>query len=178
MVIYILVSLVLLLSAVILLSKSRSIHRDVDRLKTEHKIQDDKITYSDLNTPAKAFFSKRYRLSGKPDYIIKKNNQCIPVEVKTGHHDKPQKHHIYQLAAYCQLIEDNYNGFVPCGILVYNDTSQQYTIVFDPKLRFELESTIKKMRYNLKNKGVTRNHNNPQKCKHCSMKTYCDVKFI
>jgi len=177
MVIYILAGFILLL-AIILISKSRSISREVDRLKIKHKIQDGRITYSDLNTPAKALFSKRYRLSGKPDYIIKKNNQYIPVEVKTGHHDEPKRHHIYQLAAYCQLIEDNYSCFVPCGILVYNDTSQQYKIVFDPKLRFELGSTIKKMRYNLKNMGVARNHNDPQKCKHCSMKTYCDVKLL
>lgn len=178
MVISIIISIILLLVAILFISKSKRIYRDVDKLKMKHKIQDGKITYSDLNKPAKPLFSKRYRISGKPDYIIKKNNLYIPVEVKTGYHNEPQKNHIFQLAAYCQLVEDNYGSFVPCGILVYNDTSQQYKIPFDPKIRFELESTIRKMRHLLKTGEIIRNHNDPQKCKHCSMRTYCNTKII
>jgi CRISPR-associated exonuclease Cas4 len=177
MVIYILVGLVFLL-AIILISKSRGIDKEIKRLKIEHKIQDGKITYSDLNTPAKALFSKRYRLSGKPDYIVKNNDKYIPVELKTGYHVEPQKHHVLQLAAYCQLVEDSYNGFTPHGLLIYNDTSKQFKIPFDPGLRFELESTIEKMRYLLKTKEIKRNHSDPYKCKNCSMKTYCDTKII
>jgi len=48
---------------------SKKISRDVNTLKIKHKIQKGKITYSDLNTPAKPLFSKRYRISGKPDYM-------------------------------------------------------------------------------------------------------------
>ena len=177
MVIYILIGLVLLL-AVLLISKSRGINREIDRLKIEHKIQDGKITYSNLNIPAKALFSKRYRLSGKPDYIVKNNDRYMPVELKTGYHKEPQKHHVLQLIAYCQLVEDSYNVFTPQGLLIYNDTSKQFKIPFDPGLRFELESTIKKMRYLLKTNEIKRNHNDPYKCKNCSMKTYCDKKII
>lgn len=127
--------------------------------------------------PAKSLFSKRYRIAGKPDYIVKRNNRYIPIEVKTGFHHEPQKNHIFQLAAYCQLLEDNYGGFVPYGILVYNNTSQ-YKIPFDPKLRFGLESTIKKMRYLLKTGEIIRNHNDPHRCKRCSVRTYCKTKMM
>lgn len=177
MVIYILAGLVLLL-AILLISKSRKINREIKNLKHERKIQDGKIAYSDLNIPAKALFSRRYRISGKPDYIVKNNHNYIPVEVKTGYHIEPQKHHVLQLAAYCQLVEDNYTGFTPHGLLIYNDTSKQFKIPFDPSLRFELESTIKKMRNLLKTNEIKRNHSDPHKCKNCSMKMYCDTKII
>jgi CRISPR/Cas system-associated exonuclease Cas4 (RecB family) len=59
--------------------------------------------------------------------------------------------HIFQLAAYCHLVEENYGGFVPYGVLVYEDR-HQYKIPFDPKIRFELESTINEMRRSIKNR--------------------------
>jgi CRISPR-associated exonuclease Cas4 len=152
-------------------------NRTVSKLKIKHKIQDGKIIYSDLNMPAKPLFSKRYRISGKPDYIIKKDGHRIPVEVKTGQHYEPKKNHVFQLAAYCQILEENYGGFVPYGILVYNDTSQQYKIPFDPKIRFELESAIKKMRHILKTNKTERNHNDLYKCRSCSMRNYCNKKI-
>lgn len=130
-----------------------------------------------MNKPAKPFFSKKYLLSGKPDYIIKQKNKYIPVEVKTGKHDKPQNNHIYQLAAYCHLLEENYGNIVPYGILLYNN-STQYKIPFNPGIRFELESTIKKMRHQIKTEKIVLNHNNPNRCINCSMKKYCNSKLL
>jgi len=147
-------------------------------MKIKHKIQDGNIIYSDLNIPAKTLFSKRYRISGKPDYIIKKDGYHIPIELKTGQHHEPKKNHVFQLAAYCQILEENYGCFVPFGILVYKDTCKQYKIPFDPKTRFELETAIKKMRHILKTKKNARNHNDLYKCKSCSMRRYCDKKII
>ena len=160
-----------------LIAASMQIHREVKKIKSKHKIQDGKIKYSDLNRPGKPFFSKRYKITGKPDYIIQKDKHYIPVEVKSGAHKKPQKNHIFQLAGYCQLIEENYEAFVPFGILVYNDGSQ-YKIPFNPSVRFELESTINKMRYTLKTGKILRNHSDSFKCKNCSMKTYCDKRLL
>lgn len=151
--------------------------RNVKRLKIKHKIQAGEITYSDLNTPAKPLFSKRYRISGKPDYIVKRNGHYFPVEIKTGDHYEPKKNHIFQLAAYCQILEENYGSFIPYGILVYSDTSQQFKIPFNPKMRFELESTVNKMRKSLKTSKIKRNHNDSKRCKSCSMRTYCDKKI-
>ena len=156
---------------------SKIIHRKVDKLKKKHKIQDGKITYQDLNKPAKPFFSIRYRITGKPDYIIKRNRYYIPVEVKTGIYTEPQKNHIFQLASYCHLIEENYKSFVPYGLLVYGDM-HQYKISFDPRVRFEFESTVKTMRNIIKTGRIERNHSDSHRCKSCSMRTYCDTKLI
>jgi CRISPR-associated exonuclease Cas4 len=160
-----------------LIAVSKQINREVKKIKSKHKIQDGKIKYSDLNNPGKPFYSKRYKIKGKPDYIIQKDNHFIPVEVKSGAYKKPQKSHIIQLAGYCQLLEENYETFVPFGILVYNDGSQ-YKIPFNPSLRFEFESSLKNMRYTWKTGRIIRNHMDSFKCKNCSMKTYCDVTLF
>jgi CRISPR-associated exonuclease Cas4 len=117
---------------------SRKIISETKKLKNKHKIIDGNIIYSDLNEPNKPFFSKRFKITGKPDYIVRINNQFIPVEIKTCKYIHPQKNHINQLAGYCQLLEDNFGGFVSYGILVYSG-SKQFKILYNPKLRFEFE---------------------------------------
>lgn len=150
--------------------------QNIRKIKDEKNIYLGNITYNDLYKPAKPLFSKILRLSGKPDYVIKQDKYYIPIELKTGKHNKPQENHIFQLAAYCRLLEDNYNGFVPYGILVYNN-KHQYKIPYGPKTRFELEDTIKKMRYALKNKKIVINHNDIRRCNSCSMRIYCNINM-
>jgi CRISPR-associated exonuclease Cas4 len=143
--------------------------------KQMHGIPEGSILYSDLNVPAEPLFSRRLRLSGKPDYIVQKGSQYIPVEVKTGRQDHPQHSHMLQLAAYCQLLEDTTGVFVPEGILVYNTVP--YTIPFDPKLRFELANVMRAMRACLRDGEVERNHTEPGRCHACSMRQYCSQRL-
>ncbi len=147
------------------------------KIKKSNNIQDGKITYTDLNKPSKPFFSKKYRLAGKPDYIVEKNGIFYPVEYKAGNHNFPLKNHVLQLASYCHLIEENYGGFVPYGILVY-DKNKSFKIPYNPAVRFELESNIQKIRTSIKTGRIKRNHSNRSKCKYCSMKEHCDDKII
>jgi len=156
---------------------SKFINLQTNKLKHKYKIENGKIEYSDLDRPGKPFFSKHYKITGKPDYIVKRNNRLIPVEIKTGVHNKPQKNHIFQLAGYCHLLEENFGGFVPYGILVYSE-GNSFTIPFDPKIRFEFESTLNQMRKMLQTGRIIRNHNDFNKCKNCSMQIYCNNKLL
>lgn len=149
----------------------------ISTVKQKYSIQNGKIKYIDLNKPGETLFSSKYRLAGKPDYIVKQKNYLIPVEVKTGLHFQSERNHVMQLASYCQLVEENYHSFTPYGILVYYDTGKQFKIPFNPKLRFELEDTLKKMQEVLKKRRVARNHNSPEKCNTCSMRKYCTEKL-
>jgi CRISPR-associated exonuclease Cas4 len=160
-----------MISAIILFVYAIRIRSNIREEKKLFGIPDGMILYSDLNVPAVPFFSKRSRLTGKPDYIVRKENYYVPVEVKSGRGVNPNQSQVLQLAAYCQLLEDTSGVFVPEGILVYNNVP--YTIAFDPKLRFELESVMKSMRTSLRNGVVKRNHEEPGRCRHCSMKRYC-----
>ncbi|MEM0492340.1 MAG: CRISPR-associated protein Cas4 [Candidatus Thermoplasmatota archaeon] len=151
-------------------AKTRSI-RNIAHIPTG------RVTYTDLNKPSEPLYSNKYSLAGKPDYIIKKHGHFIPVEVKTGSYKKPYKSHILQLAAYCQIIEDAYNVFVPYGILIYNDAS--YKIPFNPTLRFELKNVINEMRQTLlSDNNIELNHHDPNRCYNCSMSKYCKNKLI
>jgi CRISPR-associated exonuclease Cas4 len=149
-------------------ARTRSIVRAEKR---SHGVPEGLILYSDLNVPASPLFSKRFRLSGKPDYIVRRENHVVPVEVKTGHGSSPHQSQILQLAAYCQILEDVSGSFVPEGILVYN--SVPYTIPFNPQLRFELEIIMRAMRASLRSGAAQRNHDKPRRCHYCSMKRYC-----
>ena len=77
------------------IEKELGIWKSIFGFKTQQKIRDrqwkifeefkknlinkGKIIYSDLNKPEKSLFSKKYRLIGKPDYIINKNGYYIPI---------------------------------------------------------------------------------------------------
>lgn len=162
--------------AVTLLLRSKRINTTMKTTKQMYRIPEGTITYSDLTTPAKPLFSKRYRLAGKPDYVVKNDDTYIPVEVKSGSYSHPKKNHILQLAAYCYLVEETYQTFVPYGILVYKNN--EFKIPFNPPLRFELETVLQTMRNSLHKETITMNHNDPGRCRYCSMRMNCTVKLI
>lgn len=162
----------LLIGAIIIFAYASKIRRSVRAKKKSCGIPKGMILYSDLNVPAAPLFSSRSRLTGKPDYIVRKDDHFLPVEVKTGGGQHPHHSQVLQLAVYCQLLEETTGAFVPEGILVYNNVP--YTIPFDPKLRFELESVIKRMRSCLRSGVVQRNHQEQKRCTHCSMRQYCN----
>ncbi|MFH1446369.1 MAG: PD-(D/E)XK nuclease family protein, partial [Chloroflexota bacterium] len=67
------------------------------------------IVYSDTGLweeTQEAFYDSRLNLTGKPDYVIRQGYTLLPVEVKTGRTPiEPYDSHIYQLCAYCYLVE-------------------------------------------------------------------------
>jgi CRISPR-associated exonuclease Cas4 len=174
---FIIIGIFLLAFSLSLILMSLRYNKNVIKLKNKYKIQEGEITYSDIITPSRPLYSKRYRISGKPDYIVKKGDFYFPVEIKTGRHIEPKKNHKFQLAAYCQILEDHYKNFIPYGILIYCDTSQQFKVPFNPKIRYELKSIINEMRKNLKTGKIKRNHSNSQRCENCSMRYYCNKKI-
>ena len=165
------VGFIVLLVAAGLLLVSVIYSKKATKTQNHYQIPQGTITYTDLDVPARPLFSKQLLLTGKPDYIIQKDQQYIPVEVKTGSYQQPQQHHIMQLAAYCHLVEETYNSFVPYGILIY--PSGQFTIPFTPDLRFQLEQCIYSMRVSCKKQILPRNHSSQTKCVHCSLKKHC-----
>lgn len=142
-----------------------------------------KLFYSDEKTNlkkenviySKLLYSKKYNIQGKPDFIFKKGNKYIPVELKSGKiKDKKiaNKGDILQLIAYFLIIEDIYNGKITYGKIVYSD----YTFIIKnkPHLKRKLLKTLKKMRLMLKTgKGIP--VNSFQNCKHCLCRlTVCE----
>ncbi|HEY6073111.1 MAG TPA: PD-(D/E)XK nuclease family protein, partial [Anaerolineales bacterium] len=84
-------------------------------------------------------------LTGKPDYLIQQNGRIIPVEVKSGRApEAPYDSHIYQLAAYCLLVEKTYGKRPLYGIVHYND--RDFAVDFTPELEAPLLDLLAEMR--------------------------------
>jgi hypothetical protein len=78
------------------------------------------VVYSD--TPETlTLFSQRYRLAGRPDYVIRQSGGFVPVEVKSRQCGKfgPYTGERAQLFAYCLLTEEELGGRVARGELRY-----------------------------------------------------------
>lgn len=65
--------------------------------------------------PGPTLVAKSIPLAGRPDYLIQKDGNIIPVEVKTGTTpSEPYLNHTSQLMAYCFLVEEHF-GHRPIG---------------------------------------------------------------
>lgn len=146
----------------------------IESARRKYGIPAGRVIYSDLNNrSAKPLFSRQFRISGKPDYIVKdKDNALIPVELKSGSTSKPHRGHVLQLAAYCLLIEETYGKTVPHGILVYGN-GKQHLIKFDNDLRAELLSTVEDMRRCWNEGRPERKHNSKRRCISCLLREDC-----
>lgn len=174
---FLIAGLTLLIVGTVLTSESRQRYKRAKNIRRAYGIPDGTITYSDLNRPAQPLFSKELGLTGKPDYIVLHKGQYIPVEVKTGTTVKPYWNHVMQLAAYCLLLEEQYNAAVPFGVLTYGDR-RQFKIPFGSELKKKIEVTMAEMRAQLWGNQAERNHNIATKCQSCSLGRYCTQKIV
>lgn len=172
----IVIILILLILAFFLLLRSRESHKWAVREREASGIPQGRITYTDLNKPAKALFSARLGLVGKPDYIVEIGDKYIPVEAKPGVARRPYRNHVLQLATYCLLIEEIYNQRVPFGILAYSG-GQQFRIPFTAVLREEVTRIINEMRIYLAGKSIRRNHDVLARCRSCPFRKFCNQRI-
>lgn len=142
-----------------------------------------KLFYSDIKPKlkkqnviyCKLLFSEKYNLQGKPDYIYKKGNKYLPIELKSGKirsEPFPHKGDMLQLIAYFLIIEDIYKKRPKYGKIIYSD----YTFVIKNTyfLRNTLLKTVKNMRLMLKT-GEGKPNCSFQHCKNCVCKlTVCE----
>ncbi|HVN14404.1 MAG TPA: PD-(D/E)XK nuclease family protein, partial [Anaerolineales bacterium] len=96
-----------------------------NRQRGETGLPSGRVIYTDTRGWGKLerpLYDQALGLTGKPDYLVQQNGQIIPVEVKSGRApEAPYDSHIYQLAAYCLLVEKNYGKRPSHGIIHYTD---------------------------------------------------------
>ncbi len=106
------------------------------------------VVYSDSGAweeVAEPLYSARHRLTGKPDYVLRHRDGLIPVELKPLRRAaQPYESDIMQLAAYCLLLEDDWQETPPYGLLRYQ--SQTFRIEWNDELRQELQLVLDEMR--------------------------------
>jgi CRISPR-associated exonuclease Cas4 len=114
-------------------------------------------------------------LTGKPDYLVKSSEAFIPVEVKSSRAPvAPYEAHIYQLAAYCLLVETHYGQRPPYGILRYADRT--FAVDYTPELEQALLEVMEQMR-GLERRTAPRSHTEPARCVRCGYRKGCDERL-
>ena len=116
-------------------------------------------------------------LVGKPDYLVESAGQFIPVEVKsTRISDAPYDAHIFQLAAYCLLVQRQLGKRPPYGILHY--ANRTYAIDYTPQLEQAVQNLLDEIRTQEKLRDIPRSHDSAARCSHCSYRSACDQRLL
>jgi CRISPR-associated exonuclease Cas4 len=139
------------------------------------------VVYSDAGgwtRNEQPLYSARLGLTGKPDYLVKQRGGVVPVEVKsvaapTG---GPHAAHVYQLAAYCALVEEAYGKRPRHGLIKYAD--QTLAVDFTPALERELRDLLDEMQAARAAEDVERSHDAPGRCRGCGFVEVCEEALV
>ncbi len=135
-----------------------------------------KVIYTDASQWGKVekpLYDPVLRLAGKPDYLVKNGKQVIPVEVKSRRAPStPHDSHVYQLGAYCLLVEHEFKTRPRNGLLHYSDKT--FAIDFTREFEKSLRSTIKDIQTQESKSPVDRSHQDGRRCQHCGYRSTCD----
>lgn len=137
-----------------------------------------RIIYSDpkiLGTPEKPFYDAELRLTGKPDYLVAEGEWVVPVEVKSGWApSQPHPGHIYQLMAYCLLVERAVGKRPPYGILRYRNRS--FAIDYTSSAEHDLLRLLDEI-HACGSKEQARSHDEPARCARCGYRSICEQRL-
>lgn len=125
------------------------------------------------SVPQRPLYARRYRLTGKPDYLLERAGATIPVEVKPGRRSpRPYDSDLMQLAAYCLLVEESTGEAPPYGLLRYADAT--FRLPYSEAVRDALLETLEAMRDLLGADDAERSHDDAGRCVGCGFRAVCD----
>jgi len=130
---------------------------------------------ADVGKPLqKPLFARRYGLTGKPDYLLQRGGALIPVEVKpTRRAPAPYDSDLFQLAAYCLLVEEASDQAPPYGLLRYADAT--FRLDYTPTVRADLLDLLREMQAALvEDDELERSHDDARRCRGCGFFEQCD----
>jgi CRISPR-associated exonuclease Cas4 len=135
-----------------------------------------RVIYSDTNRWGpleKPLYDAQLGLTGKPDYLVEQGDRIIPVEVKSKRLGQAAPDgHIFQLAAYCLLVERVFGKRPPYGILHY--PNRTLAIDYTPQLENTLLDLMAEMREQERRQEVDRSHESVARCSRCGFRPVCD----
>ena len=166
-------SLFLLLIALLLLWRSSRQRREAG-LPGGRLIYTDTRGWGKLEKPLTAV---ELGLNGKPDYLVNSGGTIIPVEVKSGRAPAaPYDSHIFQVAAYCLLVEKTYGKRPPYGIIHYS--GRDFAIDYTRELESALLDRLAEIRRDESRRDVQRSHEEPVRCRKCGFRSVCDQSLV
>jgi CRISPR-associated exonuclease Cas4 len=116
-------------------------------------------------------FSKRLKLVGRPDRIVRQDGSLIPEEWKSA--KKVSHGHRLQLGAYFLLIEEKYRERPPFGVVVLGDGSR-VEVENSTALQLEVLAIAEKIREHRAKLSAEIPVNQPAwKCRVCGQRRNC-----
>ncbi|HLE14098.1 MAG TPA: PD-(D/E)XK nuclease family protein [Anaerolineales bacterium] len=135
-----------------------------------------RVIYTDTNRWGpleKPLYDAQFGLTGKPDYLVYQKDQIIPVEVKSRRVKQAAPDgHIFQLAAYCLLVERIFGKRPPYGILHYPNRTM--AVDFTPELEAAVIELIGDMHAQERRQELDRSHDSAARCARCGYRSICD----
>ncbi len=121
-------------------------------------------------------FSQRYRLTGRPDYLVRERRETIPIEVKPGRTaSKPYEADILQLGAYCLLVEEAHGRAPSHGLLKYQTGT--FRVDYAEALRAAVVETVSEIRRDKKARHVGISHDDARRCRACGVRDSCNERL-
>ena len=121
--------------------------------------------------------SHRLQLVGKPDYLLRRREGIIPVEVKPSRRaKKPYDSDLMQLITYCVLVEECYGERPPYGLLRYAEDT--FRVDYTPAGRAEVIATVDAMRHDATQIDCDRSHQQVSRCRGCGFWAQCQQSLI
>jgi CRISPR-associated exonuclease Cas4 len=165
-------ALIILIVAIVLLWQS-------GRQRKQAGLPGGRVIYTDTRAWGevdKALYDHALGLTGKPDYLVEQDGQIIPVEVKSGRTpEAPYDSHIFQVGAYCLLVEKAYGKRPPYGIIHY--PKRDFAVDYTTELESALMEQLAEMRRDGMRQDVPRSHDEPARCQSCGFRKVCDQKL-
>ena len=117
-------------------------------------------------------------IRGRPDQIVKIDNDFIPVEQKTGKvPNNPHDSHRMQLLAYIHLVSKTTQTEPEYGILRYGGNSL-FTVAWDDAAKVDLFESVQEIQRLMVEGGAKRNHERKGKCRNCSRRAKCPQSLV
>ncbi len=150
------------------------------RQRSQAGLPGGRVIYTDTRAwgeVEKPLFYNDLGLTGKPDYLVEKHGLIIPVEVKSGRTpEAPYDSHIFQVAAYCLLVEKTFGKRPPYGIIHY--PGRDFAVDYTPELESALLDELADMRRDEMRTNVGRSHEDAARCKKCGFRKVCDQSLV
>lgn len=146
------------------------------RLRRRLGLPGGRLLYRDMDASdalRRPLYAADLDLIGRPDYLLRNSAGLVPVEVKSGCTPRqPHEAHIYQLAAYCALVERHYGQRPQMGIIRY--PQRRFEVDYTPTLENQLIALLDEMRADLESVEVHRSHQQVARCQACGYLDLCD----
>lgn len=172
-------ALLLFALAIIILLRNERLYQRRRLIAERHRalgLPAGELVYEDADGEGTLLFSDQYPLAGKPDYVVKLDDQrLVPVELKlsTQNVTTPYSNHILQLAAYCLILEDYAERAPTHGILRYAD--RDFTIDYTPALRRKVIRRLEEMARSNEQQAPPLQKQRPAKCRSCTFQAICPI---